>query len=149
MEAYEKHAYIWDWDGFDNSQEFEYWCKYADSFGKKILLPMCALGEAGNYMAQKGFVVTAFDITEKMIAEGKRRFGNNAFLTFETADICAFSFADKNFDFSFITGQDLHLLSTINDVERALTSIQAHLRKGGCLVLELQLVYHPQSTPNA
>ena len=157
MEAYEKHAYIWDWDGFDNSNEYKYWCKYAEKFGKKVLLPMCALGESGNYMAQKGFMVTAFDITEKMIIEGKQRFGSTANLTFETADICSFSFRERAFDFSFITNQDLHLLPTVNDVEKALASIQKHLRMGGCLVLELLIgsdksayypkqIFHPRVT---
>ncbi len=32
---------------------------------------MCALGQTGAYMAQKGFSVTAFDITKEMIDEGK------------------------------------------------------------------------------
>lgn len=43
---------------------------------EKVLIPMCALGQTGAYMAQKGFFVTAFDITKEMIDEGKKRFGS-------------------------------------------------------------------------
>ena len=63
IDDYRKHAVVWDWDGFDNSLEYEYWCEYARHYGKKVLIPMCALGQVGAYMAQKGFSVTAFDIT--------------------------------------------------------------------------------------
>jgi len=90
-------------------------------------------------MAQHGFQVTAFDITEEMIAEGKRRFGEVSNLTLAVADICDFSFNEYCFDFSFITSQDLHLLPTVDDVAKALSCIHAHLREGGCLVLELQI----------
>ena len=71
IDDYRKHAVVWDWDGFDNSLEYEYWCKYTKHYGNKVLIPKCALGQTGAYMAQKGFSVTAFDITKEMIDEGK------------------------------------------------------------------------------
>ena len=40
IDDYRKHAVVWDWDGFDNSLEYEYWCKYARQYGKKVLIPM-------------------------------------------------------------------------------------------------------------
>lgn len=63
IEDYAKHAAVWDWDGYDNSIEYDYWCNYANKYGKKILIPMCALGQVGAYMAGKGFSVTAFDFS--------------------------------------------------------------------------------------
>ena len=45
IDDYRKHAVVWDWDGFDNSLEYEYWCKYAKHYGNKVLIPMCALGQ--------------------------------------------------------------------------------------------------------
>lgn len=139
IEDYAKHAVVWDWDGYDNSAEYDYWCNYANQYGKKILIPMCALGQAGAYMADKGFKVTAFDITEKMIEEGINWFGSVKNLTLSVADICDFNFNEKEFDFSFIATQDLHLLSNIKMVKQAFMSIAKHLRKGGCLALELIL----------
>lgn len=139
IEDYAKHAAVWDWDGYDNSAEYDYWCHFAEQYGKKVLIPMCALGQAGAYMAEKGFNVTAFDITEKMIEEGKKRFGSVKNLTLRVADICDFNFNENEFDFAFIATQDLHLLTNINMVKRAFISIAEHLRKGGCLALELIL----------
>ena len=88
IDDYRKHAVVWDWDGFDNSLEYEYWCKYARQYGKKVLIPMCALGQVGAYMAQKGFSVTAFDITKEMIDEGEKRFRSVENLSLKIADIC-------------------------------------------------------------
>lgn len=155
MKDYSKHAVVWDWDGFDNTPEYDYWCAYAEKFGSKILIPMCALGEIGAYMAQQGFEVTAFDLTEEMILEGRKRFGAVEHLEFQTADICDFIFPYKTFDFVFLKDQDLHLLQTIEDVKKALFCINNHLRTGGCLALELTLpgekssyspkqIYHPR-----
>ena len=158
IEDYAKHAAVWDWDGYDNSPEYSYWCDYARRFGKDVLIPMCALGQAGAYMANKGFTVTAFDITEEMIYEGQKRFGNVENLSLTVGDICDLHLNRKDFDFCFIATQDLHLLSDIEMVQKAFVSIANHLRRGGCLVLELVLpspnsqtfptqIYHPR-VPN-
>ena len=158
IEDYSKHAAVWDWDGYDNTSEYEYWCKYAGQFGENVLIPMCALGQTGAYMAQHGFNVVAFDITKEMIEAGKKRFGSVSGLELLIADIRDFSFTSQPFDFVFLKDQDLHLLTTINDVKRALISINKHMRKSGCLILELALpakessyspkrVFHPRK-PN-
>ncbi|HIZ56144.1 MAG TPA: class I SAM-dependent methyltransferase [Firmicutes bacterium] len=139
LESYAKHAAVWDWDGYDNTSEYEYWCQYAKRYGKKVLIPMCALGQAGAYIAQKGFYVTAFDITKEMIDEGNKRFGSVDNLSLQVADICNLHLDEKSFDFCLIATQDLHLLSNIEMVRKAFESIAAHLRKGGCFSLELIL----------
>ena len=66
---------------------------------EKVLIPMCALGQTGAYMAQKGFFVTAFDITKEMIDEGKKRFGSVENLSLKIADICNLHLGESDFDF--------------------------------------------------
>ncbi|MDD3169104.1 MAG: class I SAM-dependent methyltransferase [Eubacteriales bacterium] len=139
IEDYKKHAVVWDWDGYDNTPEFDYWCNYAAQFGKKVLIPMCALGQSGAYIAQKGFDVTAFDITEEMIYEGQKRFGSVKNLSLIVADICDFDFDEKDFDFAFIATQDLHLLPDMESIKKAFVSVASHMKKGACLALELIL----------
>ena len=73
---YQKLALVWDWDGYDDTEEYEYWCEFSKQYGKNILIPMCAHGKMGAYFAMKGFNVTAFDITSEMIIEGKNRYGS-------------------------------------------------------------------------
>ncbi|PWL49789.1 MAG: hypothetical protein DBY40_02820 [Clostridiales bacterium] len=100
---------------------------------------MCALGQAGAYMAQKGFSVTAFDITKEMIDEGKKRFSSVENLSLKIADICNLHLGESDFDFCFIATQDLHLLSDFKMVKKAFRSLASHLREGGGLSLELVL----------
>ncbi|MCL2408729.1 MAG: class I SAM-dependent methyltransferase [Oscillospiraceae bacterium] len=159
LNDYQKQAAVWDWDGYDNTPEYEYWCEYAGQFGKNVLIPMCALGEVGAYMAEKGFHATAFDITPEMIAEGKARYGATIGLELVVGDIFELDLHRKDFDFAFIAGNgDLYLLQSVEDVEKAFISIHKHLRPGACLSLELSLpskkswsypkkVFHPR-VPN-
>lgn len=142
IDDYAKHSAVWDWDGYDNTPEYEYWCNYAEQFGNKVLIPMCALGQIGSYMAKKGFYVTAFDITKEMIYEGQKRYGSVENLLLMIADVCDFKINEKNFDFTFLATQDLHLLPDIITVKKAFASIASHLRKGACFVLELTLPAH-------
>lgn len=134
---YSKHAQIWDWGGYDRTQEFEFWCKLAETYGKNVLSAMAAIGEVGAYMARNGFKVTATDYTKEMIDEGMSRHGNIPNLDFIQADIRNFKFQKKIYDFAFIGSTDLHHLQTEDDIKAALNSIHQHLRSGGGLGLEL------------
>jgi SAM-dependent methyltransferase len=54
--------------------------------------------------------------------------------------LTAFDFSKKDFDFAIIAGYgDLHLLPTLELVEKAFTALYRHIRPGGCLALELTL----------
>jgi SAM-dependent methyltransferase len=139
--SYNNIAKVWDWDGYDNTPEYEYWCEYAQQYGNKVLIPMCALGLTAAYLSRHGFTVTAFDISEEMIGESKKRIGDAPNLRLEVANIRCFAFEDAPFDFTYIEKQDLHLLSSIGEVKEALAAIHAQLRTGGGLVLELTLPY--------
>jgi len=134
---YAAHAAYWDWDEYDNSEDYNFWCKISDKYGKRILSAMGAIGAAGAYMARNGYIVTVLDYTEEMISEGKKRFGNIKGLDFVQADICDFELKDKNYDFCFIAGQDINLLLSIEVVGNALRNIRNHLRYGGCLGLDV------------
>jgi len=134
---YALHAPIWDWGGYDRTEEHEYWRNYAAQYGKNILIPFCAIGETSAYMARRGFTVTAFDITPEMIAEGKKRFGILPGLQFLEGDVRDFYFDIPLADFCFAT--DFGHIQTIEEVKRALLSINRHLREGGVLVIETSL----------
>lgn len=136
---YTKHAQIWDWGGYERIEEFEYWCKYAKQFGDHVLIPFCALGETGAYMARKGFTVTAFDITPEMIEEGKKRFSNVDGLKLFIGDVTDFYFDIAKADFCFAS--DFGHIHTLEDIKKALSCINHHLREGGVLVIETGLPY--------
>ena len=66
---YQKLAAVWNWDGYDDTTEYEYWCEYAKQYGQNVLIPMCAHGKMGAYLAKQGFYVTAFDITPERLIQ--------------------------------------------------------------------------------
>jgi SAM-dependent methyltransferase len=135
---YKDHAAVWDWDGFDESEELKFWSDWAVKYGKNVLIPMCALGEKGVYMAEQGFNVIAFDITEEMVNEGNKRFGKIKNLQILHGDVRKFKFNIDLVDFVFIKWDINHLLN-INDVKKSFESINKHMRKGGCFSLEVEL----------
>lgn len=140
---YSKHAEYWDWDGYDRSGDFEFWSRMGDKYGRNIFSPMCAIGQAAAYLADKGYKVTALDYTEEMILEGRKRFGNTQGLEFVRGDIRDFN-TDKLYDFCFIDGADIHLLPSLSDVKAALANIGRHLRAGGGFGLEIR--YPPEKS---
>ncbi|MCL2415631.1 MAG: class I SAM-dependent methyltransferase [Defluviitaleaceae bacterium] len=133
---YSYHAKYWNWSGYDRSQEHKFWLEYAEKYGKNILIPMCAWGETGAYMAEHGYNVTIFDITQEMITESKKNFGNIPNLQILQGDIRDFNF-DISVDFCFVVDFG-HILS-IDDIKRALICIKNHLRNNGCLVIQTDL----------
>ena len=131
---YAQHARFWDWSGHDRSEENEYWLQYAARFGRHVLIPMCAWGETGAYMARRGFRVTAFDLTPEMIAEGQKRYGDIDGLQLLEGDVTDFCFDIPPVDFCY--SMDFEVLPTMEEVKKALTCIHGHLRKGGCLAVK-------------
>ena len=134
---YALHAAIWDWGGHDRTEEHEYWCHYAAQYGKNVLIPFCAIGETGAYMACRGFTTTSFDITPEMIAEGKKRVDHVPGLQLFEGDVTDFYFDIPPADFCFAT--DFVHIHTIEKVKKALLCINRHLRVGGVLVIETGL----------
>ena len=134
---YARHAQFWDWSGHDRSAEHKFWGSYAAKYGKNVLIPMCAWGDTGAYMAEQGFCVTAFDITPEMIAEGRKRHGNIPGLQLFEGDVTNFSFDIAPVDFCYCV--DLGHIHTIEKIKDALTCINKHMRKGGGLVIETGL----------
>ena len=131
---YAQHAQYWDWSGHDRTVEHDYWCGYAQKYGKNVLIPMCAWGDTGAHMARRGFSVTAFDITPEMIAEGKKRYGDVPGLRLYEGDVRDFHFGIPPVDFCFT--MDFEVLRTMADIQKALVCIHKHLRMGGCLVIK-------------
>jgi len=156
MNNYEKQAYVWDWDAYDDTEEYEYWCKHAERFGKKVLIPMCSHGQIGAFMAGRSFQVVGFDITPEMISEGKKRYGSVDGLELVVADIFDLDLPQKDFDFVFIAGYgDFHLFQSVQEIRAALRALHRHMRDGAGLVLEVTLpggeswsspkrVFHPR-----
>lgn len=136
---YAKHAKYWDWSKFDHDRTLEddYWYNYAKRYGSNVLIPMCAWGSTGAYMAERGMTVTAFDITAEMIAEGKKHYGGIKNLNLFEGDVRNFRFDITSADFCYCV--DFGHILTIDDIKKALVCINNHLRDGGGLIIEATL----------
>lgn len=135
---YSQHAEIWDLGGIDRTDDFEYWRKCAEHYGKSVLIPFCALGECGAYMAKRDFTVTAFDIMSEIITEGKKRFDSVGGLQLYTADITDYHSDGFQADFCFIDGNFGHI-HTLDSEKNALHCICAALREGSGFMIEVEL----------
>jgi hypothetical protein len=126
-----------DWSGYDDTAEYEYWCKYAKPYGENVLIPMCALGQTDAYMAEHGFNVTAFDYTPEMVEEGNKRFRNVRNFRLLSGDIRSFELKIPPVDFAFL--RDLGHLHSLKDVNAAFRQINLHMRKDSMPVIETML----------
>ena len=133
---YAQHAQYWDWGSLDHDRtpDDEKNYNFAKQYGNSILIPMCAWGHLGAYMAERGMKVTAFDITPEMIEEGKKRFGEIENLNLFVGDATDFRFDIEPVDVCAFA--EMGWIHSIKDVKKALVCINNHLRDGGYLILE-------------
>ena len=136
-DSYSKHAETWNCFSGDRSDEVNCWTDLARRYGTVVLAPMAATGEVAAALARCGFAVTAVDLSREMVAEGARRHGSQANLTFIDGDVRSLRLPRNDYEFAFIGTADFHHLLTASDRESALMSLNAHMRPGGGLGLEL------------
>lgn len=144
---YAKQAFMWDLSSVNAAniaQENEFWCEYAKIYGQNVMIPMCAVGTKGAYLAERGFCVVGFDITHEMVEEGKRRYGGLKNLALLQGDIRNFCFDVKPVDFCFCV--DFGHLHTMDDIREALRCIGRHMRKGGGLIIATDLRVRGESS---
>lgn len=133
---YARHAEYMDWGSLDHDRtpddKRDY--NFIKQYGNSILIPMCAWGEKGAYMAERGMNVTAFDITPEMIDEGKKRFGSMKNLNLFVADATDFRFDIESVDVCAFA--EFGWIHSLNEIKKALVCINNHMRDGGYFILE-------------
>ncbi len=108
--------------------------------GKKILEIGCGLGEASVYFAKKGAIVTATDISPKMV-EKVQELAKLHHVTVEGKVVSANNLdniPDNCFDFTY-AGNLLHHV----DVARCVTQLKPKLRDGGVAFFWDPIAYNP------
>lgn len=133
---YTKHAQYMEWGNLDHDRSLgdESNYNFARQYGNSILIPMCAWGHLGAYMAERGMNVTAFDITPEMIDEGIKRFGNIKSLNLLVGDATNFRFDIEPVDVCAFA--EFGWIHSIDEIKKALVCINNHLRDGGYLIIE-------------
>lgn len=99
--------------------------------GQRILDLAAGTGASSVALARSGATVVAADFSPGMIAEGKRRHGGIANLSFVQADATDLPFADGEFDAVTMSFG----LRNVNDPKKALAELLRVTRPGGRLVV--------------
>lgn len=99
--------------------------------GQRILDLAAGTGASSVALARSGATVVAADFSPGMIAEGRRRHGGIANLSFVQADATDLPFADGEFDAVTMSFG----LRNVNDPKRALAELLRVTRPGGRLVV--------------
>jgi ubiquinone/menaquinone biosynthesis C-methylase UbiE len=100
----------------------------------KVLDLCCGAGTNTVYLAEKGFEVTAIDISRKAIAYAKEKAGHaNVKIDFMIQSFVDLSFKDEKFDFVFDMGCFHHV--EIVDRPKFITGVHRVLKKAGNYLL--------------
>lgn len=99
--------------------------------GQKILDLAAGTGASSVVLARTGAEVVAADFSPGMIAEGRRRHGDVAGLSFQRADATALPFDDDEFDTVTIS----YGLRNVNDPHAALREMLRVTKPGGRIVI--------------
>jgi ubiquinone/menaquinone biosynthesis C-methylase UbiE len=100
----------------------------------KVLDLCCGAGTNTVYLAEKGFEVTAIDISRKAIAYAKDKAGHaNVKIDFMIQSFVDLSFKDEKFDFVFDMGCFHHV--EIVDRPKFITGVHRVLKKAGNYLL--------------
>ena len=100
----------------------------------KVLDLCCGAGTNTVYLAEKGFEVTAIDISRKAIAYAKEKAGHaNVKIDFMIQSFVDLSFKDEAFDFVFDMGCFHHV--EIVDRPKFITGVHRVLKKAGNYLL--------------
>ena len=121
----------------------EYWHNYAQQYGDKVLLPICAWNDVGAYMSCHKATVTAYDISAKAM-EGNKKSEHQICLCLQNAGKIGFRFDIAPVDFCLYG--DFGHFNSIDDIKKSLVCINYHLRNGGGFVIQLGKTSTSQSS---
>jgi SAM-dependent methyltransferase len=101
--------------------------------GSEILEAGCGIGAQTVFLAEKnpGSRITCVDISEKSLAEARKRLADVPNVTFLQADLFASPFPAKSFDHVFVC----FVLEHLPDPVRALINLKKTLKPGGTITV--------------
>lgn len=142
IENYRIEAKYFDLLYGDRMQEAHFYSGLASSYGKQVLELGVGTAALAIPLASEGYEVTGIDNSPDMLAVAKEKLGRceqavRQRLKLVNADMRSFDFAEKNFDFAFISSNTfLHLLTHEEELN-CLRCIREHLRPRGGLTIHI------------
>lgn len=117
---------------------------------ESILEVGCGMGRLFTLFAQKAKFITGIDLSEEMLAEGRKYFAENipsdTVIEFSKADMCSFS-TGRKYNMIVMALSVLKHLKTNEDRFRALQCAKEHLNENGFIVIDsTPFLYTSKST---
>jgi SAM-dependent methyltransferase len=105
----------------------------ADRAGGVLLDVGCGPAVMTDVLLARGFEYHGIDLSEQMIAEGRKRFAGHSRVHFQVGDVQALPLEEEAFDVVLCLG----VLEYVPDLDRALDEIRRVLRPGGSFVFSM------------
>ncbi len=139
MKRIKNYSDIYDWElnliDEDQKKEIDFWINQAGEYPNSILEIACGTGRITIPLLNKGFPVTAVDISSSMLDILKSKTGIYNNLQIIKKDM-RFLDLKKKFDIAFITYGSFQLLINVDDQIKTLKAIAKHLNKKGRLIID-------------
>lgn len=108
---------------------------------KRLLDVACGTGTMALMLAEEGFELAGFDLSEKMVEVARRKaYKKHKAITYWAADARDFDLSDT-FDSAYSFFDSLNNILDPLDLERAFERVFAHIRPGGCWIFDLNTAY--------
>lgn len=119
-----------------DAQELAFYVDYAHHAQGPILEPMCGTGRFLIPLLQAGFDVEGFDASPHMLQALKDKYPNPPAWQAFVQDFTR----DKKYQLIFVPFGSWQLITDLNDSQKGLENMYAHLAPGGKLIIEIEPV---------
>lgn len=145
MDAYNEFAYIYDelMDDFDYGK----WAEYIKDIFKKykkeprnILEMACGTGNLTYELAQDGYRLTAFDLSEEMLAQAYKKLGRYKSVNLLNLDMVDFEL-NRKYDSVIAICDSMNYILEEEDLLSSFKNVYEHLEDGGLFIFDINSYY--------
>lgn len=145
MDTYNEFAQIYDelMDDFD----YENWFGYIEDIFKKydkkprnILEMACGTGNISYYFGNTGYRLTAFDISEEMLAKAYKKLGRFKNIKLLKQDMIDFKLNEK-FDVVISLCDSVNYVLESRDLKKTFKNVYEHLDQDGIFIFDINSYY--------
>lgn len=107
----------------------------------RILDVCCGTGTVSELMADAGYSVVGFDLSEPMILEARRKeLEHRRGIRYEVADACTLNLGEK-FESAYSFFDSLNYIASLEGLRAAIKSVGNHLQPGGSFIFDVNTAY--------
>lgn len=136
---YDRLAQFYEWEHFRFQDDFPLYFGFAQAADGAILDAACGTGRVAIPLAEAGYLVTGVDSSTEMLSIARAKAEKSARgvgVQFVQADIRTVDLG-RQYGMALIALSSFQHMLTVNDQRRALERLNAHLKEGGLLVIDL------------